>query len=133
MSITDSRIMNTTNSNMEHRLNAKELLVHEIDNAAAKGATSLTYLHILSVIRSKLKNYRYDSTIRILDVGCGNGNLIAYLQTYLQLYYTNVYFDIYGFEVSDSKVQFDGFMLETIEMLSNTHDSTGTCQPVLDT
>jgi SAM-dependent methyltransferase len=76
---------------------------------ATKRATSITHKHILSIINTKLKNHRSDHPVRILDAGCGNGELIAYLESFIPQFVQGMSVEVYGFDVSDSKIQFDDF------------------------
>jgi hypothetical protein len=49
-----------------------------------KAAASVTHLHILAVVETELEAMRRDGTARVLDAGCGDGTLMAYLQANLE-------------------------------------------------
>ena len=86
--------------------------------------SSITHLHILSVINTLLNEKHDYSTIRILDAGCGNGRLISYLHSCLPILRPNIEFVISGYDVQDHGVQAQGFIQETIERLKNLHPET---------
>lgn len=65
-----------------------------------RAATSVTHLHILAVIQTELEVG--ERRIRILDAGCGEGVLMAYLQANLAELNPGVAFEVYGFDVHDS-------------------------------
>ena len=73
--------------------------------------------HICGVINTELSG-RTDSPIRILDVGCGDGRLIAFLQRQLTRLKDGIYLEIYGYDVDDSAVQAPAFFEEAISFLS---------------
>jgi SAM-dependent methyltransferase len=83
--------------------------------------TSLTHLHLLSVINTLIDEKHNDSTIRILDAGCGNGKLISYLHSSLPILRPNLKFVISGYDVQDHGVQAQGFIQETTKILKNLH------------
>jgi SAM-dependent methyltransferase len=55
--------------------------------------------------------------VRILDVGCGSGALIAYLQQTLPVLELQLEIELYGLDVIDHGVQEDGFFTRTLESL----------------
>jgi SAM-dependent methyltransferase len=90
-----------------------------LDQLALRTASSVTHRHLLSVINTKLKELpATNSTLRVLDIGCGNGLLLIYLQELLEKYHPALRVELYGFDVTDSKVQFDGFFRSTVEGLN---------------
>jgi SAM-dependent methyltransferase len=92
----------------------------EADALATRLATSITHRHLLSVLNTKLFESRRDSgLLRVLDIGCGNGQLVIYLQELLELYHPQLSIEVYGFDVSDSQVQFSGFFQQTLDMLGS--------------
>lgn len=87
-------------------------------------ASSITHLHLLSVINTLIDENRIDSTIRILDAGCGGGRLISYLHSSLPILRPNLKFIIHGYDVHDHGVQKKGFIQETSNRLKNLHPDT---------
>lgn len=63
-------------------------------------APHLTYLHLLSVVNSEIDRFPRGATVRILDAGCGNGELIEYLSDALGREGGGRPFELFGFEVS---------------------------------
>jgi len=76
-------------------------------------ATSHTHQHILAVLNTLLKDRTYSSPVRVLDLGCGNGQLIAYLLQSLPLLRPDLQFWVGGLDVSNSNVQELGYMEAT--------------------
>lgn len=62
-------------------------------------AHSMTHEHFLSVANAFLKKTQTKGGVRILDVGCGSGDLILYLQQNLAELHPTRHVEIYGFEV----------------------------------
>jgi SAM-dependent methyltransferase len=90
----------------------------ETDASARRLATSITHRHLLSVLNTKLLDSKPNSaTLRVLDIGCGNGRLLIYLQETLEMYHPQLSIEMYGFDVSDSQVQFSGFFQQAISTL----------------
>ena len=87
-------------------------------------ASSITHEHFLYLISSEIhkksdnNDTYYTEPIKILDAGCGNGFLIAYLSRNLPIIFPNISFDIYGFDVTDSQVQKSNFFETTIKTLT---------------
>jgi SAM-dependent methyltransferase len=61
---------------------------------------SITHLHLLSIINSQIQEAPSGSVIRVLDAGCGHGDLIAYLHNGLGALRPDLQFEIYGFDIS---------------------------------
>lgn len=76
------------------------------------------YQHLLSIINTESYRHSTDQEVKILDVGCGNGQLIAYLTKNLPCVQPNINWKVYGLDVVNHGVQKKGFMDETIENLS---------------
>jgi SAM-dependent methyltransferase len=94
-------------------------MTHEnIINDAISEAKSITHKHILSIINTKLKGRNRKVPIRILDAGCGDCELIAYLQNFVPKFNKGLTVEVYGFDVFDSKVQFSDFYQKANVMLS---------------
>jgi SAM-dependent methyltransferase len=89
-----------------------------VSNAACR-ATSITHQHILAVIVTELKHRRTEGPVRILDVGCGNGKLIAFLHSNLPILLPFLTFELHGFDVNDHGVQKTGYFDSTISDLTS--------------
>ena len=81
-------------------------------------AKSVTHEHLLSIIHTEARRFPHRHAVRILDVGCGDGNFIAYLMGNLELLNPSITSEIYGFDVYDHGVQQDDFLAKTIDALS---------------
>lgn len=88
---------------------------------ATRDAKSITHKHILSIINTRLSVPSKGMPIRILDVGCGNCELISYLETYVPLFNKDLDIEVYGFDVTDSKVQFNDYFDKAFQMLTTRH------------
>lgn len=83
-----------------------------------KAATSITHEHLLSIIRTELQHHSdYHHPVKLLDIGCGNGELIAYLLHNLRELEPSLIFEIYGLDVMDHGVQAQGFLQTTLDRL----------------
>lgn len=78
---------------------------------------SLTHAHIFNCVSSILKANKNEGPIKILDAGCGNGELISFLYKSLQYKFPALKVDIYGFDVIDHGVQSFGFAEKTMATL----------------
>lgn len=81
---------------------------------------SITYNHIFAVLATEIQKDGHKNEINIVDMGCGNGKLISFLQDNLSKKFPEVSIFIQGFDVSDSSVQNSTFFSETILHLKNT-------------
>jgi SAM-dependent methyltransferase len=81
---------------------------------------SITHAHLLSIVHTEM-SYRCppDAVVRLLDAGCGDGELIIYLAKNLPLLHKSLHFEIYGFDVSNHGVQKDGFSSTTMAHLQS--------------
>jgi SAM-dependent methyltransferase len=81
---------------------------------------SITHAHLLSVVHTEM-SYRpvSGSVVRLLDAGCGDGELIIYLAKNLPLLNKSLSFEIYGFDVGNHGVQKEGFLSKTIANLES--------------
>lgn len=61
---------------------------------------SITHLHLLSIINSQTQDAPVGSVVRVLDAGCGRGELVAYLHNGLSGLRPDLHFELYGFDVS---------------------------------
>ena len=79
-------------------------------------ATSVTHQHLLSVLATELKTR---PTIRVLDIGCGRGALIAYLHQGLSCLFPESTIELYGFDQAGHGAQTaGGYRRETIDFLT---------------
>jgi SAM-dependent methyltransferase len=85
--------------------------------------SSTTHLHIYAIINTLIK-YKFEPkktlTIRILDVGCGNGVVLNTLIKELPARNPNIRFEFFGLDVTDSLVQKEGYFDKTISLLHST-------------
>lgn len=84
-------------------------------------AKNITHQHILACVNTKVATLPYSKKVRVLDVGCGDGQLIAFLSDCLPLLNPELEFEFYGLDVTDSSVQASGFFESTIQMLLERH------------
>lgn len=72
--------------------------------------TSVTHAHLAYVLAAEVSRGRdgRDGTIRVLDAGCGGGDLLLALHHHLPAL-TGRQVELYGFDVSDARVQRSDF------------------------
>lgn len=85
---------------------------------------SLTHVHIYNCIATIVHSQKIDAPIKILDAGCGNGELISYLYRSFQENFPLLKIDIYGFDVIDHGVQSTGYGIKTLALLEELASST---------
>ena len=78
---------------------------------------SLTHVHIYNCIATIVQSIKSDAPIKVLDAGCGNGELISYLYKSFQKNFPLLKIDIYGFDVIDHGVQSTGYGIKTLALL----------------
>lgn len=90
-------------------------------------ALSQTHRHLLSIINTELsrRSPASSDTIRLLDVGCGDGRLLLYLLKALPACWPDLQFDFHGFDVGDHGMQEPGFLLEARERLEQEAPGLG--------
>jgi len=84
-------------------------------------AISVTHRHILGVLVAELEAKlaaKPETLIRILDVGCGNGELIRYLYLSLKAIFPSVEFVVCGLDIVDFGVQAQDFHKKSLEQLT---------------
>jgi len=94
---------------------------------AAKRFSSITHLHIYAIINTIITyefNQSEKKTLRLLDVGCGNGIMLSTLIKELPLKHPGMDFEFFGLDVDDSNVQEKGFFDKTISLLTSAAPST---------
>ncbi len=62
---------------------------------------SVTHLHLFSVVNTYLQQRDRGQPVRILDIGCGDGNLLVYFQDMMARLYPDMAFEIHGFDVTE--------------------------------
>lgn len=78
---------------------------------------SVTHAHIAHVVAAELSLRNSPDELRVLDVGCGNGQLLLALHRHLPGL-THHSFHLSGFDVSDARVQRSDFFAATRALLS---------------
>lgn len=81
-----------------------------------------THKHLLAIVNGIIAENAQD-TFRILDIGCGDGKLMALLFVQLRQKHPDATFEIYGFDVGDHGVQSEGFINRAVEYLNT--EATG--------
>lgn len=90
--------------------------------AALPAPASVTHLHLLAALNSKIKALPARAgPIRLCDMGCGEGGLLAYLASCLPALNPDRAFEFHGVDVADSGVQAAGFFARTIAGLDAAH------------
>lgn len=64
-------------------------------------AKSTTHEHLLSVVVTEAARFPEGSTVRVLDAGCGHGDLMTFLNAQLPRLRPGLRFEVRGFEVTD--------------------------------
>jgi len=84
-------------------------------------ARSITHQHLLCVVGAELCRRPEASgrPLRLLDLGCGDGSLLAYLVRNLPHLAPEVQLEVYGFDVHDHGVQPEGFMADAVASLES--------------
>lgn len=82
-------------------------------------ALSQTHRHLLSIINTELARRcpANGETIRVLDVGCGDGLLLLYLLKSLPACWPTLQFEFHGFDVGDHGMQVPGFLVDARKRL----------------
>ena len=72
---------------------------------------SITHHHLFGVLATQVMRRAPPAgrTIRILDMGCGSGQLLAFLQSALERRFASLSFELHGLDVTDSRVQKEDF------------------------
>lgn len=80
---------------------------------------SISHEHLLSIINTESRRFTDDYAVRILEVGCGNGDLVSYLFQNLPMLNSRLTYDIFGFDVADhcidSKLVFPDSIIKQLE------------------
>ncbi|UUN26029.1 class I SAM-dependent methyltransferase [Streptomyces sp. FIT100] len=78
---------------------------------------SLTHQHLLAAVNTELSRRTGCGTVRILDVGCGKGDLIAFLQAGLTDLNPGADIEVHGFDVTDTLAEYPEFPGSTVDRL----------------
>jgi hypothetical protein len=70
----------------------KEVVGSSPVSAVIKGRGYVAYNHLLSVVNTELKKLSAPKVIRVLELGCGNGELFAYLWETIRRYFPSTTF-----------------------------------------
>ena len=87
-------------------------------------AESITHHHIAAVINTLVPEVignGLSQSVRILDLGCGNGKLLSHLLSSLPVLRPTLAFDVFGLDVSDAGVQDPGYIDQAASLLSKEH------------
>lgn len=74
--------------------------------------------HLTALVTAELKSGDFPPTVRILDMGCGDAQFLAYLAQTLPGQYPDRKFEFYGFEVGDIGWQGEGYRRDTLQFLT---------------
>lgn len=74
---------------------------------------SVTYQHIAAVINTELDRFQGTGPVRILDVGCGTGELLAHMLHALAALRPGLQIEAFGLDVSDAGQQEAGYFAAT--------------------
>jgi SAM-dependent methyltransferase len=87
-------------------------------NVADVEPTSLTHQHLLAAVRTELSGSDR-RVFRLLDVGCGSGELMSFLETGLGRTDAGCDVEVHGFDVHDFETPHADFPATTIKRLSS--------------
>jgi len=81
---------------------------------------SVTHAHLMACANTELcaRGDSKTANVRILDAGCGDGRLLAYLEACLTQLHPEWTIELYGFDVTDHGVQQSGFIDGAAQYLS---------------
>ena len=88
---------------------------------ALPAAQSIMHEHLCAVIFTELAGRPKTGRVRLLDAGCGNGALLAYLHTAFAAVAPDIELVAHGLDVLDHGVQPEGFFDRTRERLAELH------------
>lgn len=77
----------------------KNGLPSNLNYAMMPSFKSVTHVHLLAIINTLVQDAATNSAVRVLDLGCGQGDLIAYLHKSLALLRPDIQFQVYGYDV----------------------------------
>jgi len=71
-------------------------------------------VHLLSVITTESVRFTPDAVVRVLDAGCGDGRLLAYLAQALRIFHPHLRYELYGLDVRERPDDDAGATLQTL-------------------
>lgn len=80
-------------------------------------AVSITHEHVLGVLHTETSGAPAGREVRVLDAGCGDGQLLSYLAQCLARLTPSQRYELYGFDVVDHGVQASGFLTGALQRL----------------
>ncbi|MCX4585380.1 class I SAM-dependent methyltransferase [Streptomyces sp. NBC_01481] len=80
---------------------------------------SLTHQHLLASVNTELSSTAGRDSLRVLDVGCGEGDLVAFLQAGLTDLNPGVAVEVHGFDVIDTLSNRPDFPKSTVDRLES--------------
>ncbi len=77
---------------------------------------SITHQHLLSVVHTEClqKPNLLSRPLRLLDLGCGDGSMLAFLASAMPRLRPDLTLELYGCDVHDSRIQPQGFLEQTV-------------------
>lgn len=81
--------------------------------------TSLTHQHLLAAVNTELSSRDNRDGVRVLDVGCGEGHLVAFLQAGLTELNPEIDVEVHGFDVVDTLSKRPRFPDSTVDHLAS--------------
>jgi SAM-dependent methyltransferase len=81
-------------------------------------ASSLTHEHLATVVVTEAAMRGMGPTVRVLDVGCGSGAMLAYFARALQQIDADRKYELYGFDVTDRGTEGHGSHDELVALLA---------------
>ena len=96
-------------------------------------STSIAFEVILHLILREISEHalKKSTPIRILDVGCGNGKLISFLQSRLSEVLDAHKVDIHGCDIEEENVQKFGYLEKTRESLARSFPDINWAQRII--
>lgn len=84
---------------------------------------SITHHHLLGVLATEAQRRGWGPgrAIRIVDMGCGSGSMMSFLQSAAACLEPALQVEIHGFDVSDARVQRGDFFAATRDRLAAAH------------
>lgn len=95
--------------------------MHESTDIEPSEPSTVMHLHMLAALHTELTQRAKLDHVRILDVGCGNGELIGYLQRNLTKLHPDTRIEIHGLDVHDYGIQRSGFFERALSELAAAH------------
>ena len=85
--------------------------------------TSITHLHLLNTINTELcrteEQEKSLAVVRVLDMGCGKGNLLVYLSQVLPLLHPELVFEFYGYDIEEHGARNKDYLTSLLSYLES--------------